>query len=88
MEINRLEKLIVTHLVNKFPPFMKTECSAPSSQEQSTDLYPEPDESRSILQEFQQKFCKYFVSPPFVLHAQPITSPLIIITAVEAINIS
>jgi hypothetical protein len=39
------EKLIVTQLVTKSPPFMETESSLPSSQEPATSPHPEPDES-------------------------------------------
>jgi hypothetical protein len=37
------EKLTVTQLVKKFPPFMEAEVSLPCSQEPAIGPYPEPD---------------------------------------------
>jgi len=39
-----LEKLIVTHLVNIFPPFMEPECSVPRSRQPTIGPYPDPDD--------------------------------------------
>jgi hypothetical protein len=79
-----LEKLIVTLLVNKFPPFMGTEGSSPSSKDFIVDpLLSEINPvytSCSILLGYLWFACRNFVHIPVylscMLHTQPISSYL------------